>query len=184
MTAQDSEGFFGRALLRRERRWIWVDARSSGRRVKDLDGRSFEATPMGVLDVASLAAVTDADDVRFDVGVGDSLGSRQARAASHDIYVDMTGRLADGPEATVRTLISDPRGQAHLTALGVVIALERVLGLDGRTPPAGGLYGPETLVPPVQAVARLKQFGVQLKIDLQSEGEPATFGHETIGPSR
>jgi hypothetical protein len=43
----------------------------------------------------------------------------------------------------------------------LLIAAERVLGLDG--PAAGGLYAPDTLVPPQAAVVRRRQFGVRIR---------------------
>ena len=49
-----------------------------------------------------------------------------------------------------------------MTALGVLVATERVLGLDGKAPAAGGLHLPETLVSPEAAIARFAQFGVSV----------------------
>jgi hypothetical protein len=74
--------------------------------------------------------------------------------------------LKSGEAGRRRTIISDPNGLAHLTALGVLVATERVLGLDGRPPAAGGLYLPETLVSPDAAIARFEQFGVRIDFDL------------------
>ncbi|MFC7640547.1 hypothetical protein ACFQX6_05630 [Streptosporangium lutulentum] len=62
--------------------------------------------------------------------------------------------------AALRTVVSDPLGQAHLTALGVLIGIERVLGLDGALPPGAGVVLPETAIDPVRALSRLRAFGV------------------------
>ena len=177
MTAGDSEGFFGRALLRQAGAWNWVDPEPNARVVARRDQAGFDALPMAVLDLPSLAAMTQAPDIRFDLGLGESLGTQAGGAASHDIYIDMTGELLSGGGGTVRTTISDPRGQAHLTALGVLVVLERVLGLDGRPPAEGGLVGPETLVAGDQAVARLGAFGV--RIDHQVTDVPAPTATES-----
>ena len=115
---------------------------------------------MGVLDVAGLAAMTGADDVRFDIGVGQSLGTIAGQQASHEIYVDLRGENILGRSFVQRIVVSDPLGQAHLTALGVLIGVERLLGLDGRARPAGGLHLPERLIEPRQALDRLCDFGV------------------------
>ncbi|WP_340644807.1 hypothetical protein [Phenylobacterium sp.] len=163
MTAGDSEGFFGRALLRRAGAWLWVDPEPNGRHVSRRDQSGFDALPMGVLDVASLAAMTGAADVRFDLAVGDSLGTQAGGVASHDIYIDMTGVLLSGRRGRVRTVISDPRGQAQLTAVGVLVIAERVLGLDGRPRAEGGLCGPEALVSADQAISRFQAFGVRIE---------------------
>lgn len=162
MTAGDSEAFFGRALLRRAGAWVWVDPEPNGRHVPRSGQDGFDAMPMAVLDVASLAAVTAATDVRFDLAVGESLGTQAGGVASHDIYVDLAGVLPSGRRGRVRTVISDPRGQAQLTALGVLVIAERVLGLDGRARAEGGLCGPETLVSADQAIARFQAFGVRI----------------------
>jgi hypothetical protein len=38
------------------------------------------------------------------------------------------------------------QGQAQLTAFGMLLATEAILGLGGRPPAEGGLHFPETLV--------------------------------------
>ena len=115
-----------------------------------------------MLDAPGLAAIAGACTVRFDMTQGDSLGTRAGQAASSDVYIDITGTLESGAQGTRRTVLSDPRGLAHFTALGVLVAAERVLGLDGRAPAAGGLHTPETLIEPDAAIARFEQFGVRI----------------------
>jgi uncharacterized protein YbjT (DUF2867 family) len=165
MTVADSASFVGRAVTRQAGRWVWLEASDHPRRVERAGSPAFDALPLGVLDVPGLGAVTDAQDIRFDLGTGDSLGTLAGGAASHDMYIDLTGRLASGRTATRRTTVSDPKGQAHLTALGVLICAERVLGLDGAPPPPGGLAFPETLIHPAAAAARLASFGVRIEIE-------------------
>ncbi|WNG18355.1 hypothetical protein [Cystobacter fuscus] len=162
MTAGDVEHFVGRALLREAGKWAWVDATRHARPVRLSDESVVQGVPMSVLDVPSLAAITGAANVRFDFLQGESLGTRSGRQASHDLYIDIEGLLRDGQRASRRTMVSGPSGNAHLTALGVLVAIERVLGLDGRPAADGGLYLPETLVAPDEALARFKQFGVQV----------------------
>lgn len=164
MTVADSADFVGHAVTRQAGRWVWLQAPDHARRVERAGHAAFDALPMGVLDVPGLGAVTEARDIRFDLGTGDSLGTLAGGAASHDLYIDLTGRLASGAMATRRTTVSDPRGQAHLTALGVLICAERVLGLDGAPSPPGGLAFPETLIDPAAALARLASFGVRLDV--------------------
>ncbi len=52
-----------------------------------------------------------------------------------------------------------PQGQAPLTALGVALAVERMLGLSGGEAPKAGLYLPEVLIEPAYYVSRMKEFG-------------------------
>jgi len=161
MTAGDAASFVGRATLRRDGAWVRVDAQSEPRRVARHGGPAFDALPTGVLDIFSLAGVTGACDVRFDLGVGQSLGTLGGGPASHDLYIDIEGSIGSGPPVRRRWRLSDPKGQAHLTALGVLIGIERVLGLDGAPPMPGGLALAETLPDPERMMARLRGFGVR-----------------------
>ena len=162
MATTDSSAFFTKALVRRRGVWERVDQADNIRQIDRPGLPSFMARPMGVLDVAGLEAMTSAHDVRFDIGVGQSLGTIAGQQASHEIYVDLRGENLLGRSSAQRIVMSDPRGQAHLTALGVLIGVERLLGLDGRPPPAGGLHLPERLIEPQQALDRLCDFGVRI----------------------
>ncbi len=163
MTAADAGSFVGPALIRRSGLWIQVAAAENGRTVERAGQPAFDALPMGVLDTPALAAVTGARDVRFDLGTGTSRGTQAGRAASHDLYIDIVGCNASGAPMTRRTIVSDPAGQAHMTALGVLIGAERVLGLDGGPPPAAGLVFPEAVIDAARAVGRLRAFGVSIE---------------------
>jgi hypothetical protein len=59
--------------------------------------------------------------------------------------------------------VRDPHGQAHLTATGAVIALQRVLGLDGAPPPSGIAFPEQTPVPE-HALATLRGAGVEVSL--------------------
>lgn len=80
--------------------------------------------------------------------------------ASHEIHIAVTGRDTNSFSKTVTTTIVDPQGQTHLTALGSLIQLERLLGLDGAVPPAPGIVYPDTAPQIEQALQVLDQFGV------------------------
>lgn len=161
MTAEDSGSFVGRTTLRRGGVWVRVDAQDEPRRLTRQGGPAFDAAPTGVLDIFSLASLTGAQDVRFDLGFGESLGTLSGAAASHDLYIDIEGTLESGEVARRRWRVSDPKGQAHLTALGVLVGIERVLGLDGAERPPGGLAFPETALNSGRTMARLAAFGVR-----------------------
>jgi hypothetical protein len=161
MTAADSEHFVGQALVRDAGHWSHIDSVASRRDV-DLDGQIVSVTPMGALDVPGLAALTGAPSVRFDLGIGTSLGTRSGGPASSDMYADLTGLGTGGAPLAHRAVLSDSQGQAHLTSLGVLVCVERVLGLDGKPLPSGGLHMPETLLDPHAALARLAELGVDI----------------------
>lgn len=74
------------------------------------------------------------------------------------VRIDLAG------EAVTRTvLLSDPLGQSHMTAAGAAIAIERVLGLDGRPPEPAGARFPEQHPEPDVAIAALRACGVQVR---------------------
>jgi len=168
MSAADAEAFSGRALLRRARQWAWVDGGDHGRVLRLAKGHEATVQPLATLDVPSLAALTGARDIRFDFGMGDSLGTRAGGRASHDGVIEIAGTLRSGQPARRRVLVSDPKGVDHMTALGALVVAERVLGLDGLPPPAGGLALPETLVEPERAIARFEQLGVRITTETEA----------------
>jgi hypothetical protein len=50
-----------------------------------------------------------------------------------------------------------------LTALGVTLAIERLLGLAGGAAVAPGLYLPEVLIDPAYMVQRLEEIGTEIR---------------------
>jgi hypothetical protein len=159
MSAGDAESLISRALLREGGKWAWVDGLQHARPVRLSGDEVLPGYPTGLLDAPSLSAITGAANVRLDFVQGDSFGTRRGGRASSDVYIDIAGMLESGEPGNLRTVISDPNGLAHLTALGVLVATEHVLGLHGQAPATGGLHLPETLVPPDAAIARFEQFG-------------------------
>jgi saccharopine dehydrogenase-like NADP-dependent oxidoreductase len=67
-----------------------------------------------------------------------------------------------GNETTSTAHVCDPSGQAHLTALGALIAVERVLGVDGGAPEPVGVRFPEQHPDLHQALRVLEDGGAQL----------------------
>jgi len=167
MTAHDAQYLVARALLRRNGVWEWVEGVQHGRSVRIADA-DMQVFPTSVLDVPGLAAMTGAANVRLDIAQGNSVGTRAGGRASSDALIDIEGTLQSGAPGRRRTIVSDPNGLAHLTALSVAVAAERVLGLDGRAPAPGGLHLPETLLSPDAAIARFEQFGVRITSEEES----------------
>lgn len=157
----NSEGLSDRVLLRKDRKWSWLDAGKHTREVQ-IDDQVLEGYPVSLPDVPSLAAITNASNVRWDYVQGESMGTKAGKKPSHDIYIDIAGTLLSGQPAKRRTIISDPKGQGHLTGLGIMLVMESILGLNNQPPAQGGLHLPETLVSPDAAISRLEQFGVQI----------------------
>lgn len=117
---------------------------------------------MSLLDLPSLAAATDAPNIRFDFVEAESIGTKAGNSPSQDLYIEISGQLITGKSTTLRTIVTDPGGQAHLTGLGVLAAVERIFGWDGLPAASGGLRMPETFIPAETALARFRQFGVRI----------------------
>lgn len=86
--------------------------------------------------------------------------------ASHEIHIAVSGHDNDGTAKTVNATIADPQGQTHLTALGALIQLERLLGLDGTAAPAPEVIYPDTAPQIEPALQVLAQFGVKVSSEV------------------
>jgi hypothetical protein len=167
LVASQVSGFVGRALLREAGKWQFVEAKENAKKIHLYDHTSAMGYPMSTLDVPSIAAFTSAANVRFDFVIGQSIGSRQGVEASHDLYIDIEGLLLSGESKKLRTIVSGPKGNSHLTAVGVFLITEAILGLgDQSTPATGGLYLPETIVSTDNIVSRLREFGINIIEDI------------------
>jgi hypothetical protein len=151
------------ALILKDGRWLWAKGEAARRRVTDVDGTEVQAQAYSPLDVLSLAGATDARSIRFDLVYGQSASRRHGKPFSTAIIIEIAGKQKDGTRARVRHELVHPAGQAPVTALGVAVAVERLLGLAGGAPVAPGLYLPEILIDPAYMVRRLQEFGTQFR---------------------
>jgi hypothetical protein len=71
----------------------------------------------------------------------------------------------EGEWGAARIEVVDPRGQAHLTAVGALMGAERLLGLDGAPPPTAGVWFPEHDPRPEPAWAALRAHGVRVRFE-------------------
>lgn len=69
-----------------------------------------------------------------------------------------------GKPGSTRVEVVDPQGQAHLTAIGAVVAAEHALGLDGGARPAARVWFPEQFPDPAAALATARALGVEVTI--------------------
>ncbi|TJZ56879.1 saccharopine dehydrogenase [Streptomyces piniterrae] len=67
----------------------------------------------------------------------------------------------EGPAGRRAAILTDPLGQAHLTAVGALMGLRRVLGADGA-PPAPGVAFPEMTPRPRDVPGFLLSMGVSI----------------------
>jgi hypothetical protein len=149
------------ALILEDARWIWVGGQDATRRFIDVTGVERQGQPLPVLDVASLAAATDARSIRFDLATRDATSRRDG--ASTELIIEIAGERHDGTTARVRHEIVDDDIYARLSAHGAALATERLLGLAGGPPVAPGLYHPEVLLDPAHVIARLQELGARVR---------------------
>lgn len=163
LVANEVESFVGEALIRQHGNWLYVPAKESPRTINLREGSSTIGYPISTLDVPSIAAFTNTKNIRFDFVTGESLGSKRGLNASHDLYIHIEGNLLSGEKATLNTTVSGPQGNSHLTAVGVYLITEKLMGLNGQTAQkAGGLFLPETIVSSDDIISRLKAFGIEI----------------------
>lgn len=142
-------------------KWTWTTEEDKKRVVRMSDGVELPATPYTPFDLLSLSAATTAKNLRFDLAVGQPDESLPDVVA--EIIIEIDGEK-NGKPHKARHVLSHPQGQAPVTAAGIAVALERLAGLDGKDPPAPGLYFPDQLIAPEHLIARLKEFGMRIEV--------------------
>ncbi len=154
VTEQELTQELAPAFVREEGIWRYTSAQDE---IDLISGERVETTPFGILDVSAVAAMTNAESIRLDVAMGISEGQRKSAKASVELYVDMQGINDSGIPEAKRIIASDPQGQAHFTALGVVTVIEAMFESSFT-----GFVLPEQLLKPEVALAAMQQAGVEL----------------------
>lgn len=143
-------------------KWHWTATGEQGRMVTSVDGRQVPGLTYSPFDVFSLPVTTGARTVRFDFALGETASRHRGEHFSTEITFAISGTRKDGTTGRSRYEFVHPEGQAPVTALSVVLAVERLLGLDGAAPAAPGLYFAERLIDADHAVERFKAFGTRI----------------------
>lgn len=151
------------ALILKDGKWLWAKGEDGARRFVNVDGTELPGQAYSPLDVISLAAATQARDIRVDLHYGASAGRQRGGTFSSDLVIEIAGEGPDGKPLRQRREITHPQGQAPITALGVTVGTERLLGLTGEPPAAPGLYLPEALIEPAYFIKRLEGIGTQFR---------------------
>ncbi|MGA5048600.1 hypothetical protein [Streptomyces arboris] len=140
---------------------LWDD-RLHGLRYAQHRGLPYLSISSGLVDIAP-EVVASAPDVRFDFAVGASAGRRRGGPPSFEVRIDLEGADRGGaPLRTSRHLVH-PAGQLPLTATGITLGIERLLGLRGG-PVAPGIHTPEALLDPAYAVDRMAESGAAFTV--------------------
>ncbi|GLF95334.1 saccharopine dehydrogenase family protein [Streptomyces yaizuensis] len=145
-------------LVRRDGVFTWVAGPDAQADVRSTDGTDLPGRSIAIPDVPSLALATDAPDVRFDFAVGESVGRRRGEPVSFEVRIDLEGTGRGGAPISRSRYLVHPAGQRPLTATGIALGVERLLGLRGEaaTP---GIHTPEALIDPAYAVERMAETG-------------------------
>ena len=136
--------------------WRWGAADESGRIISGVDGSRHRAEAVGLLDVLSLASIAPHGSLRVDAAQGGTRRKGLSQLPSHEIVIEISGRTRDGKDERRRYELIDYEGHAALSAKGISVVIERVLGLNGGAAPKPGLYFPQSLIEPTQLMARLE----------------------------
>lgn len=142
--------------------WRWVRGEDAASVGTSVDGTPVAASAYSPMDVVSLAAATDAHSIRLDMALGESASRRRGEAFSTEIALELEGEDHAGRVVRQRHELVHPQGQAPLTALGIALGVERLLGLDGAAAPAPGLYTPDLLIDPAYFLRRMQESGTRV----------------------
>ncbi|MGY0499032.1 saccharopine dehydrogenase [Nocardia sp. FBN12] len=148
-------------LVRRDGVFTWLAEADAQADVSTVDGTALPGQSIPVLDVPSLALATGAPNVRVDFAVGETPSRRRGEPASIDIRIDLDGTDQAGNPVSRTHHVVHPDGQRPLTALGIALGAERLLGLNG-TRPTPGIHTPESLIDPAYAMRRMREAGASL----------------------
>lgn len=147
------------ALTRRDGSYVWRSKDDAKAEFRAIDGTKLEGAGFSSIDVVGLAAATGAPNVQFNIATGVSSSRRRGGSKSTEIIIELAGEDHDGRPLRTRNAVFHPGGAAHLTALGVSMIIERLVGLDGSAPTPAGLYFPFQVLDHATYLSRLQAEG-------------------------
>jgi hypothetical protein len=147
-------------LARMDGAWRFMRGADAARDFEASWGARLAGESVGLIDPLSLA-VAGAPNIRVDWAVAAS--PERGAAPPHEVVIEIEGVRPDGRRETARRVLIDREGYASLSAKGVAVAVERLLGLAGGPAPGAGLYLPESFIPPAHLMARLRELGVEVR---------------------
>ncbi len=147
------------ALTRKDGVYVWRAGDDAKAVFRAIDGTEIQATGFSSIDVVGLATATGARSVEFNLGSGVSSSRRAGHGLSTEIIIELNGEDHSGQQLSTRHAVFHPEGAAPLTAIGVSLILDRLVGLDGKPPTAPGLYFPYQIHDTDTYLARLEREG-------------------------
>jgi hypothetical protein len=147
------------ALTRRDGSYVWRSKDDAKAEFRAIDGTKLEGAGFSSIDVVGLAAATGAPNVQFNIATGVSSSRRRGGPKSTEIIIELAGEDHDGRPLRTRNAVFHPGGAAPLTAMGVSMIIERLVGLDGSAPTPAGLYFPFQVLDHATYLSRLQAEG-------------------------
>ncbi|MBB5977914.1 saccharopine dehydrogenase [Kribbella solani] len=139
-------------LVRRGGVFTWVNGADAEVAVERADGTTVTGQAIAIPDVPSVALATGAKDVTFAFAVHeDSIPPVEVR-------IELEGTDSSGAPLRQSYLLTHPSGQRPLTALGLALTAERLIGRQGP-PVAPGVHTPESLIDLTHAATHLTATG-------------------------
>jgi hypothetical protein len=149
-------------LILDDRRWRWIGTAERARQFMGVDGSPHQGEAVGLVDVLSLSA-SAARNIRVDFAEAVTASTKRGEPPSHEVIIEIAGEHSSRGTGRFRYALVDPEGYAALSARGIAIGIENMLGLTGRPAPRAGLYFPETIIDPSSFVSRLQDLGVTIQ---------------------
>lgn len=146
-------------------RRVWLTGEEASRMLVTLDGRTIKGSAFSPYDIVSLQAATGAHEVRFDLASTISSSRLRGGDIATELIVEIEGET-NGETCLRHATIEFDKGQATLTALGVVLALSAVLGFEGKSPFRPGLYFPEQILDADWYLDELSRAGAVVNISV------------------
>ncbi|MFQ3790005.1 saccharopine dehydrogenase NADP-binding domain-containing protein [Halomonas sp. A29] len=147
-------------LVLREGRWSYAAGEEAARTFTGVGGVHHQGQAVGLADLLSLCSIETLSSMRVDVAEGRTASSRSGQGPSHEVIIEISGEMIGGDIGRYRYELVDPQGYAMLSARGVAVCIERLLGLDGGALPGSGLYLPESLVDSAYLLEQIEAGGV------------------------
>lgn len=147
-----------RPLILKAGRFLWAEGDDLTRSFSDSCGTTYQGEALPLLDVASLSAATDAQSIRIDLAF-----RPRGEHRSNTVIIDLEGVRRDGRRGASRHELTDANGYSAQSGRGAALAVERMLGLAGGPPVGDGLHQPESLLEPAHVMARLQEFGTEVR---------------------
>lgn len=151
-------------LIRKDGKFLWATAEEDVTRTfQGADGTQWKGRAYPLLDVATLAAVTDASTVRLDFAIRAASSRKPGEGPGHEVVIDLTGEATDGTTTHVRHTLVDGDVHSGLSGRGVALAVERLVGLVGSAPVGPGIFSPECVLDSAHVIKRLQAWGTRIQ---------------------